>query len=520
MKNRSEYTENLLNDHISGFHRYDLRGPARLTFVSRNFCEMTGYGEEELLSDTDDLWAAKIHPNDRRRYEEALRRLAEGEKTVTIQYRARRKDGGFCFLSDTLSAGTDENGAPAAYSVLSDITPLRDETAELRFFDETATGGFLRYTCEEKPKITYMNESLRRMLRFSADTAGFDDFELYRDNIYLLIPPEDRGGFARFLEKIVEKDAPAAGEMNFLRCDGTRGRLFGWVTKCVNDQGEEEFQSVLLDVTESYNERKERRTKQYRKALADVYDKVFEYDFVNRTVKYIYGSDSDTFGKIRNIPMDLEKATEQWLRSAVAPEDREKVHAFFRERILGAPAADGRPPQIRFGLLADNGSTRAYRGSFLWISSAVSFFCCRRVSGAENAAVLRDENLSLRHINENMQELVMQFTDGIVAFKVEKGNVRPLYASDNLCDFFGYTREEWLSLAREEHSIESFIAKSGVAPNDIEQLLCDGEAEFVYIDGTSGLPRRIKVICSRNSDDPDAPCYVLLSHMEEEESGK
>ena len=158
--------------------------------------------------------------------------------------------------------------------------------------------------------------------------------------------------------------------------------------------------------------------------------------------------------------------------------------------------------------------------SSLWVSSAVSFFCCRRVAEAENDALLRDENLFLRHIHENMQEPVMQFTDGIVAFKVEKDKVRPLYASDNLCAFFGYTREEWMALARESRSIEGFIARSGPAYEDIEKLLRDGEAEFVYTDRVSGLPRRIKVICSRNTDDADAPCYVVLSHLEEAEIGK
>ena len=60
-------------------------------------------------------------------------------------------------------------------------------------------------------------------------------------NIYTMIPLEERGRFARYLERVSEQGAPLAGEMALLRCDGTRAYVFGWVTKCVNDRGEEEF---------------------------------------------------------------------------------------------------------------------------------------------------------------------------------------------------------------------------------------------------------------------------------------
>lgn len=46
-----------------------------------------------------------------------------------------------------------------------------------------------------------------------------------------------------------------------------------------------------------------------------------------------------------------------------------------------------------------------------------------------------------------MRDLVMQFSDGLAAFEVSpEGLVKPLYASDNVCGFFGYTKEEWLPL--------------------------------------------------------------------------
>ena len=69
---------------------------------------------------------------------------------------------------------------------------------------------------------------------------------------------------------------------------------------------------------------------QYLKALSEVYDKIFEYDFSNRTVKYVHGSGSDTFGRIQNIPMQLEEATEQWIQNSVLECERGEVHEFFK----------------------------------------------------------------------------------------------------------------------------------------------------------------------------------------------
>ena len=102
MNNTPQNMEQILSRQISGFHQYCLAEPARLCYVSGNFCEMTGFSEEELLSETEDLYALRLHPADRENYTAFLQKLAEKEQTLTEEYRFIRKSGEILFVGDKL----------------------------------------------------------------------------------------------------------------------------------------------------------------------------------------------------------------------------------------------------------------------------------------------------------------------------------------------------------------------------------------------------------------------------------
>lgn len=146
------------------------------------------------------------------------------------------------------------------------------------------------------------------------------------------------------------------------------------------------------------------------------------------------------------------------------------------------------------------------------IDNSVSLYCCRSVQDDKEADYLRNENVSLK---ENMHELVMRFTDGVAAFEVKDGYVTPLYASDNVCEFFGFTKEEWLPLMKKSTPIKDFVARSDAAYEEIVELLKNGEAEFTYFDLKSETERRIKAICSHKSPSSSSPRYIMLYNVED-----
>lgn len=517
MKNTIENMEDILSQNITGFHQYILTDPTRLSFVSQNLSNMTGFAENELLSENEDLYAALVHPADSEKYSEFIHNLKSEEQTLTLQYRLIKKDGTALYVSDTVTSKRMDDGTLVGYSVLTDITEIKNENNNLQFLNETIPCGFLKYTCEKQPKITYINKQMMDFLRFPGTRDGEIDYlELYKDNIFLMVPMEERRRFALFLNRVYTAGVPIAGEMTLLRCDGTRAYIFGWVTKCVNEQGVEEFQSVCIDVTERHHAKKANEAKRYLKALTDVYDKIFEYDLGANTVKCIYGQDSPVFKWIENIPMQMEDATEKWIADTVVEEDREGVcsffKAFFQKKLY---KSNSKPPQIRYRALSSSGEVKLYGGIFLKMDNSVSLYCCRRVPDTEEADTLRSENVSLK---ENMQELVMRFTDGVAAFEVTDKFVTPLYASDNVCEFFGFTKEEWIPMMKKSTPIKTFVARSEAVYEDFAELLQNGEAEFTYFDLKSETERRIKAICSQKAPGGSSPRYIMLYNVEDTES--
>lgn len=495
-------------EHISGFHQYVLESPAHLCYVSRNLCEMLGASESELLSETEDGFARYLHPGDRAAYEAFLRGFLGDERSAVIQYRLIAKNGRTFFVSDTMTSCCLD-GQMLGNSVLTDITQLKNENQNLRFLNETIPCGFVKYTCEKIPQIIYLNDRMKRILSFPDETGtDFDHPEIYTRNIYTMIPAEERGRFARYLERVMEQKVPLAGDMALLRCDGTRAHVFGWVTACVNEQGQTEYQSAVMDITQQYREKEQRDSSRYLKALSEVYDKIFEFNLETHTVKCLYGQNSPSFKWLENIPMQMEEATESWITDTAAPEDQERLRRFFRE-FSTLPDAGEHPPQIVYRARSSSGSYKTYTGIFLKLDGMISLYCCRCSQDAQEADALRRENDSLK----NMQALTMQFTEGVVAFEVENDRVRPMYTSENVCSFFGYTREEWETLAQLRPTIQEFISGSGIDYADIRNLFTLGEAEFPYFDMARNSYRRIRAICSRKYDG-SGKCYVMLYNLD------
>lgn len=514
MNNTLNNIEEILGHQICGFHQYVLTSPVHLNYVSVNLCEMLGIQQTELLDDRADLYAQMVHPADREKYSDFINKIIIKEQSLTGEYRLVKKDGTIICVRDTITPKKLDDGTLIGHSVLTDITDIKNENTDLQFLNETVPCGFLRYTCEKQPKITYINPKMIELLRFPEVKDGEMDYlEMYKSNIFLMIPMEERRRFSKYLNRVFSSDVPIAGDMTLLRCDGTRAHIFGWVTKCINEQGEAEFQSVCMDITERYQARKSSESKRYLQALTDVYDKIFEFNLDANTVKCLHCEENSYFKRFENIAMQIEDALEKWLIASVATEQQDTIRRFFKDfcqkRLSGV---DGKPPQITYKARSTDNNVKQYTGVFIKVDESVSFYCCREIKEAAESVALREENSQLK---EKMRNLVTQFSDGIAAFEVTaEGLVKPLYATENVCDFFGYTEEEWLPLTERFTPLENFVSYSEVPYEKYAELLRTGEAEFSYFDYQSETERKIKAICSEKEPNVNSSRYVMLYPVE------
>ncbi len=512
MNDATNNIEDILDSQVCGFHQVILTPPVRLGFVSSNLCALLGLQKDELTDGREDRYAQLVHPGDRQKYSDFLRAVAEQEQSLTCDYRLLKKDGAVICVRDTLTPRRLPDGTLTASSVLTDITDVKSD--EQRFLNDSIPCGFLKYTCEKQPKITYINQKMIELMRFPKVKDGEIDYlEMYKNDIFLMVPMEERRRFSKYLNRVYSADAPIAGEMTLLRCDGTRAHILGWVTKSVNEQGQAEFQSVCMDITDRYLARKQGENRRYLRALSDVYDSIFEFNLDADTVKCLHSRDFSSFKRFENIAMQIEDALERWLIVSVSPEEQESVRRFFLNYCQKKPRSDdGKPAKITYSALSSEGTVRQYTGVFIKVDESLSLYCCRAVREPDSSATLLSENTRLK---EKMRDLVMQFSDGLAAFEVTPDRlVKPLYASENVCGFFGYTPEEWLALTERYTPLERFVAYSEASYDDFEELWKRGEAEFTYFDHRTETERKIKAICSEKEPDAASSRFVMLYSME------
>ncbi len=512
MSNIIDSAEEILHS-LKGFHIYSFDKKAHIKFASRNLCELLGVSENQLLDENEDKYSSFIHPEDRMQYSWQLEDAAAKNSNIQLQYRLIGKNKNTIFVNDNITFRKNKNGSTEAFCVLFDITKIKEEQLDLQLINEALPCGFIRCTCEKHPKITYANQKLLNILHFpKADDEEMDYYSLYKDNIYLLIAPEERSRLAYCLQRISSEDAPMAGEITVVCCDGKKARLFGWVSKHTDENGSEELIGVCMDITERYIRSREKENSNYIRALTDVYDKIFEYDYSENTVKCLYWSNRNDIKWLQNIPMQMEDATEKWIASVVFPDDRKKMAEYFKSlRENNLLKAYSKPYTINYKELFRDDEFKTYMGIFLKTGSCTGLFCTREMTDHKRAEQLRDENESLK----NMQQLVMRFSEGISAFRIKDEMVTPLYSSDNICEFFGYSKEEWLSLMKEAVPVRQFVSRGSFDYESFAKLMSQGEGEFTYFDVKSNTQRHIKAITSLKSPKASTPFYVMLYNVDE-----
>jgi len=486
-------------DMIPGLHVYSLGDPPSLIYAGASFREMTGYVSGD--------FAECIHPRDRARYAAFMASLPSLAGRRSIEFRVCNS-GGVRHMQCELTAAP---GSASAVGVITDITAIRRENEALHRINETVPCGIIKYTCSASPRVTYVNEQMLRILRYDPAVPGAADMlRQYKDNIYLMIPPEERERFRRFLDLVYNGNKPTAGEITAFRFDGSRVRLYGWISRSVNAEGEDEYQSVCMDCTERYERKRLAEEQLYLRALSQVYDEIFELDFTRNSGRFVQGRYAQGMGSMASMPMMLDDTVHFWIDNVVCAEDRPLLNGLFAE--LRRRDADGvesaRPLQAEFRARRKSGGTNSYMGIFLKTGRSRYLFCCRNITPQQDARRLQQENVSLRTFTEHMQELVMSFTDGMLAFEISGSRVRPLYYSENVCRFFGYGRDEWMAMMDSMTPIQEFVSRCHITYETFLELLEGSESEFRINDFITGEPKRFRAIRTRADD--GSSCYVML----------
>ncbi len=116
-----KFQELVLNNHAIA-SMADMSG--NITYVNDKFCEISGYGKEELIGKKHSILKSGQHPPEF--YSEMWKTIASG-KTWQGVICNRRKDGSFYWVESTITPYMGPDGKPCKYmSIRTDVTHLKD----------------------------------------------------------------------------------------------------------------------------------------------------------------------------------------------------------------------------------------------------------------------------------------------------------------------------------------------------------------------------------------------------------
>lgn len=352
--------------------------------------------------------------------------------------------------------------------------------------------GFHQYCFQEPIHLTFVSENLCKLLGLEQTDLLSSDTDLYATHVH----PDDLTSYMEFLQQVMAGPCTKTLQYRLIGKNGNPISVSDTITSQRMEDGTMVGNSVLMELAYL------KKSDEYLKALQDVYDKIFQYNFAENTVTCVHCRGNSRFQWVQNIPMAMETATEKWITDTVLEEDRPKLQSFFREYCeSGRFHPQKRPVPIVYSAKASTGLVCRYRGLFLKLDDNIHLYCCRCV--AEN-----EESTKEKH--EKMEHLLRSFTDGIAAFEVTDGFVTPLYASDNVCRFFGFSKEEWMTLMEQKTPVPDFVTRCAVDLKAFQSLLETGKGVFPYLDLQTDTQKQMNAICSTPAS--DGTRFIMLYH--------
>jgi PAS domain S-box-containing protein len=419
----------LLNASPAVIYSFRASGDYAPTFVSENIKRLFGYCPDEYLKNAD-FWRKRVHPDDLESVEAEQARLFEHGRH-TAEYRFRKKNGTYCWVSDEQQLIKDAKGEPSEIvGSWSDITARKHaEAAEdaararLSVLLESAPAVIYSFKASGDYAPTFVSENIKRLLGYCPEKY-LEHADFWRNNVH----PEDFPDVEAEQVKLFEKGRHVA-EYRFRKQNGT----YIWVSDeqylLRGDDGEAAEVvgswsniSARKQAEQAENASRARFDLMLHSAPAVVYSFTATGDygptFVSNNIKRVLGYDPD----------DYLKQPDFW-RSRVHPDDLAAVEAAQSKLFQ-----DGRHAvEYRF---------RRADGFYCWVSDEQQLICDQHgnpheVIGSWSEVTARKtaEQAALQQSEQRLTDAISSITEGFALYDVEDRLVAGNHKYAELFDF-------------------------------------------------------------------------------------
>ena len=215
------------------------------TFFNKPWLEFTGRSLEQEVGNG---WAEGVHPDDLQKCLKIYTEAFDARKAFVMQYRLRRYDGEYRWISDQGVARHDRQGNFAGYiGSCVDVTELLNKERVLREFEErvvlAAEAAHLGvWEMDTATEELWMSDSARTLFQFQSEAPL--DHATVQDRVH----PEDRALRDSAVRHAIETQSQYEMEYRVLLPDGTL-RWIGGRARCVTGEDGTRLIGVSIDIT-------------------------------------------------------------------------------------------------------------------------------------------------------------------------------------------------------------------------------------------------------------------------------
>lgn len=335
--------------------------------------------------------------------------------------------------------------------------------------------GCMYCSMDDCPKVHLANEQMFRLLNTAAESENWRVF--VSQNLFFMVPFEDHALFREYLQKVRCQTEPLAVEHRVRTADGAVVPVVGWMQVVREESGAEELQLMYMPAPQRHNAVQAERERAYLNVLKGTYDLIFEINHAEKTIECILSKDENLFRYVPGMRIVMSDAVKQAALEQVFEEDRTALERFVT-MILDpkAPLGDGFLEQT-FALIRDE-ALREYHIIASRLDETTTILCGKDMTDAHYAALLEEEVDRLRIMQMSMADMEQGEPTKALSFRMVQDRVFPATGRNAVCQYCGFTEDEYLYMKEQGVALEDFLEKCHIMYGKYITALQEGEVEF------------------------------------------
>ena len=334
--------------------------------------------------------------------------------------------------------------------------------------------GYMCCSAEDCPKVRLANEQMFRLLNTVQES---ENWGFISQNMFFMLPFEDHALFREYLRKVRSQTAPLAVEHRIRTVDGEILPVIGWMQLVRHESGEEELQLMYMPAPESRAAVQVKRERAYLNVLKGTYDLIFEIDHTENTIECISRKDESLFHYVPGVRIVMSEAVKKVVMNMVFEEDQAALEQ-FAANVLDpkAPLGDGLL-EHSFAMIRD-AALREYHLIASRLDEKTTLLCGKDMTDAHYAALLEEEVDRLRIMQMSMADMEQGEPTKALSFRMVQDRVYPATGRNAVCQYCGFTEDEYLYMKEQGVLLEDFLEKCHIMYGKYITALQEGEVEF------------------------------------------